>query len=92
MGAARGLPTGTQHFNLHGLAGLHELSCRRGPRANLNRSCEKARRGFPERKSGLPDLRTHEKPISGGPEIGARLVSWKSVPPGEAELVPLCYC
>jgi hypothetical protein len=37
---------------------------------------KKARRGFPHRKSGLPDLRTHEKPISGRPEIGAHFVSF----------------
>jgi hypothetical protein len=35
----------------------------------------KTRRGFPDRKSGLPDLRA-KKPISGQPETGAQLVSF----------------
>jgi hypothetical protein len=50
----------------------------------LNRGREKPRRGCPDRKSGLPDLRTRmkkpipgkpesiKKPISGRPEIGAQ--------------------
>jgi len=37
---------------------------------------QNARRGDPHRKSGLPDLRTHKKPISGKPEIGAHFVSF----------------